>query len=85
MPNTPCLVGAGASVFCPGDKATSDDIVTTNKLFSSIGTCDQISESLLDVVTALSGSGPAYVSNCQPIFLFGPIGNKGPVHTSRGE
>lgn len=62
MPNTPCLVGAGASVFTPGQTATKEDNAVTEKLLKSVGTCEQVPETLLDVVTALSGSGPAYVS-----------------------
>lgn len=62
MPNTPCLVGAGASVFAPGRSATKQDCALTSKLLKSVGTCEQVPENLLDVVTALSGSGPAYVS-----------------------
>ncbi|KAF5300686.1 hypothetical protein FQA39_LY11048 [Lamprigera yunnana] len=61
MPNTPALVKSGVSVFVRGANATDRDVTLTKKLLSSVGTCDEVSEHLLDVVTALSGSGPAYV------------------------
>ena len=61
MPNTPALVGASAGAFACGKSATSDDAALTQKLFSSVGVAFQVKESLLDAVTGLSGSGPAYV------------------------
>lgn len=63
MPNTPALVRSGASVFVSGTKATDSDAAVTKKLLESIGTCEQVPEGLLDPITALSGSGPAYVSH----------------------
>jgi len=61
MPNTPAIVQAAASVFVRGVKATSDDAVLIQNLLSSIGTCDEVSEYMMDAITALSGSGPAYI------------------------
>jgi pyrroline-5-carboxylate reductase len=61
MPNTPALVGAGASAFAPGKSATTADGELTKKLLSAVGTAYAVKESLLDAVTGLSGSGPAYV------------------------
>ena len=61
MPNTPAIVGAAASVFVRGVKATDDDTQLIQSLLKSIGTCDEVSEYMMDPVTALSGSGPAYV------------------------
>jgi len=60
MPNTPALVGASASAFALGKAATADDAQLALKLFSAIGVAYQVKESLLDAVTGLSGSGPAY-------------------------
>lgn len=60
MPNTPALVGASASAFALGKAATADDAQLTLKLFSAVGVAYQVKESLLDAVTGLSGSGPAY-------------------------
>lgn len=60
MPNTPCLVKAGASAFALGGTANRDDAATVQKLLSTVGIAVEVSESLLDAVTGLSGSGPAY-------------------------
>lgn len=61
MPNTPALVGASASGFALGKSASSEDAQLVIKLLSSVGIAFQVKESLLDAVTGLSGSGPAYV------------------------
>jgi pyrroline-5-carboxylate reductase len=61
MPNTPALVGEGASAFALGKSATAADGELARKLLSSVGTALQVKENLLDAVTGLSGSGPAYV------------------------
>jgi len=62
MPNTPALVGRGISVAVPGAKATPADLKYTLKLFKAVGEAVSITgEDLLDAVTALSGSGPAFV------------------------
>jgi pyrroline-5-carboxylate reductase len=60
MPNTPALVGASASAFALGGSATSDDAALAQRIFSAVGVAFQVKESLLDAVTGLSGSGPAY-------------------------
>lgn len=61
MPNTPCLVGEAASGFALGSKACDDDRKLVQKIFSSVGTAVEVKENLLDAVTGVSGSGPAYV------------------------
>lgn len=61
MPNTPALVGASATGFAAGAAATSQDAALVRNLFSSVGTVVQLEEKLLDAVTGLSGSGPAFV------------------------
>jgi len=60
MPNTPALVGASATAFALGKSAASEDAQLAQKLFSAVGVAYQVKESLLDAVTGLSGSGPAY-------------------------
>lgn len=60
MPNTPALVGESASAFAVGPSARDEDAALAHKLFSSVGVAFQMKESLLDAVTGLSGSGPAY-------------------------
>lgn len=61
MPNTPCLVGASASGYSPGDKATTEDVALVGRLLKSVGVAFPLPEHLLDAVTGLSGSGPAFV------------------------
>jgi pyrroline-5-carboxylate reductase len=61
MPNTPALVGEGASAFALGKNASVADAELAKKLLSAVGIAFQVKESLLDAVTGLSGSGPAYV------------------------
>jgi pyrroline-5-carboxylate reductase len=61
MPNTPALVGESASAYALSKSATTADGELAQKLFSSVGVALQVKESLLDAVTGLSGSGPAYV------------------------
>jgi pyrroline-5-carboxylate reductase len=61
MPNTPALVGASATGFALGKSARPEDGALTEKLFSALGYAVQVNESLLDAVTGLSGSGPAYI------------------------
>jgi pyrroline-5-carboxylate reductase len=61
MPNTPALVGAGAAGFSLGKSATPADGELAQKLLSAVGLAVPVKEALLDAVTGLSGSGPAYV------------------------
>lgn len=62
MPNTPCLVGRGMSVLCGGRRATGGDLRRCRRLFETVGEAMVIdNEALMHAVTALSGSGPAYV------------------------
>jgi pyrroline-5-carboxylate reductase len=61
MPNTPCLVGEAASAACKGSAASDEDVTFVVELMRSCGLCLNVSsESLLDAVTGVSGSGPAY-------------------------
>ena len=61
MPNTPCLIGLGASCFSLGRLATSTEAELVKQILNSVGTATQVEEAMLDAVTGLSGSGPAFV------------------------
>ena len=61
MPNTPCLVGLSASAFAIGGAAGADDAQLVESMLSTVGLAFPLAESLLDAVTGLSGSGPAYI------------------------
>ncbi len=61
MPNTPALVQEGASALTRGRHASEEDLALARQLFSAVGTTVTVGESLMDAVTGLSGSGPAYV------------------------
>jgi len=62
MPNTPCLVGASASAYAAAPTASAADVQLVDRLLGSVGKALQVPEKLLDAVTGLSGSGPAYVA-----------------------
>jgi pyrroline-5-carboxylate reductase len=61
MPNTPCLVGLGATALSSGEHATQEDLTLATAMFDSVGITTIVDEYLLDAVTGLSGSGPAYI------------------------
>jgi pyrroline-5-carboxylate reductase len=60
MPNTPMLVGEGMTAIAPGANATTEDMKQARRVFESAGAVIEVGEELMDAVTALSGSGPAY-------------------------
>ncbi len=61
MPNTPALVKEGISAIAPGDNVTEEDIRLVKDIFEAVGEVIQIDEKLMNAVTGLSGSGPAYI------------------------
>ncbi|CAN5478614.1 pyrroline-5-carboxylate reductase [soil metagenome] len=61
MPNTPALIGLGMAGICGGANAVEADLELSRKIFDAVGQVVSVKESQMDAVTALSGSGPAYV------------------------
>jgi pyrroline-5-carboxylate reductase len=61
MPNTPAQVGKGACAYCRGTHADEGHLAQAAEIFKSVGTAVEVPESMMDAVTALSGSGPAYI------------------------
>ncbi|KOS27842.1 pyrroline-5-carboxylate reductase [Bacillus anthracis] len=61
MPNTPVLVGEGMSALCFNEMVTEKDLEDVLNIFNSFGQSEVVSEKLMDVVTSVSGSSPAYV------------------------
>ncbi len=62
MPNTPTLAGAGMAALAPGGRATPLDLALALEIFEAVGRAVVVEEKLMDAVTGLSGSGPAYVA-----------------------
>ena len=61
MPNTPALVGEGMTAICINQEINKNQREIVNLIFSSLGRVEEVEESLIDAVTAISGSSPAYI------------------------
>jgi pyrroline-5-carboxylate reductase len=61
MPNTPAQVGKGACAYCKGKFTDASHMLQAGEIFQSVGIAVEVPESMMDAVTALSGSGPAYI------------------------
>jgi pyrroline-5-carboxylate reductase len=61
MPNTPSVVGSGMTVVCRGRDATETHIELAHRAFCAVGRCEIVDEGYCNAITALSGSGPAYM------------------------
>jgi pyrroline-5-carboxylate reductase len=73
MPNTPCLVGEGASALSPGKFCSQQNMDMAMAIFKSSGQAVEVSESMMDVVTGLSGSAPAYMYLIMEGFIDGAV------------
>ncbi len=71
MPNTPALVGEGITAISPGSRAGEPDLALAAELLGSVGVVVRVEEDELDAVTAVSGSGPAYVFSFMEALLDG--------------
>ncbi|MCC6094909.1 MAG: pyrroline-5-carboxylate reductase, partial [Eubacterium sp.] len=60
MPNTPALVGEGMTALSPNERVTEDDLAVVEEIFQSFGRYAVVPEPMIDVVTGVSGSSPAY-------------------------
>jgi pyrroline-5-carboxylate reductase len=73
MPNTPILVGAGMSVIASGTGIDKKILSFIKKIFKAVGEVIELNETDMDIVTAVSGSGPAYVYNFAAAMIAGAI------------
>jgi len=73
MPNTPMQVGAGASVYAGGPNVTESDLALVHRILSAAGKAWPVEENQIDTVTALSGSGPAYVFHFMDALIRGAV------------
>jgi pyrroline-5-carboxylate reductase len=83
MPNTPMQIGLGASVYAGDPKLPADDYALVDRVLSSAGKAWRVEEAQIDAVTALSGSGPAYVFHFIDALLRGGIALGLPEELSR--
>lgn len=75
MPNTPGLVGEMAAGYAAGSRATPGDMQTMGRMLSSAGVAIEVAEDLLDTVTGISGSGPAFVARFIEAFTAAGVAN----------
>ncbi len=83
MPNTPMQVGAGASVYAGGPNVTEADLEVVHRILSAAGKAWPVEESQIDTVTALSGSGPAYVFHFMDALIRGAVAQGLPEQLAR--
>lgn len=82
MPNTPALVLSGATAIAGGKSATEEDMSRVEAIFSLVGSCCRVDEKIMDAVTGLSGSGPAYVLTFIEALADGGVKNGLPRETA---
>ena len=83
MPNTPMLIREGMSALAAGPRATEDDLLWAQRLFASCGKTVRVAEELMDAVTAVSGSGPAYLFYLVEAMISAGVAEGLPAETAR--
>lgn len=83
MPNTPCLIGHGASAIAAGQGVAKDDVRLVTEMLKAVGSVVEVEPNLMDAVTGLSGSGPAYVFTFLEALIDGGVLNGLPRATAR--
>jgi len=73
MPNTPMQIGTGASVYAPGPNVREPDLALVQRILSAAGKAWPVEEKQIDAITALSGSGPAYVFHFMDAMIRGAV------------
>ncbi len=79
MPNTPCLIGQGACAMSAAESTSPDDVAEVRAYLNSVGISVTVPETMLDAVTGLSGSGPAFVFTFIESLIAGAVANGLPV------
>ncbi len=83
MPNTPALIGVGATAYFCNSRVGEEEKGLVKKMFSAIGEAVEVAEEMLNAVTALSGSGPAFVFRLIEAFVAAGIEQGLPAETAR--
>ena len=83
MPNTPCLIGQGMSAVSAAESVSQQDCEFAEGLLRSVGQVVMVPESMMDAVTGLSGSGPAYVFTMIESLIAGAVKQGLPIETAR--
>lgn len=83
MPNTPAAIGAGVTAIAPGHGATDEDLAFTRMIFDAVGTTIDVDEAHMHAVTAVSGSGPAWVFRTAETWIAAAVKEGLPHATAR--
>jgi pyrroline-5-carboxylate reductase len=83
MPNTPAIVGQGMTAIAPSDLVSPAQVELAKQIFAAVGEVVEVSESLMDAVTGLSGSGPAFVALMVEALADGGVASGLPRHIAQ--